>query len=134
MDDSQLPNNHRLCSLAIAKMLTHDQLFTYNWFVLLSTLSLTPLTDSLLTMYCLKNVFVCFNWGLYTSMSECCCYKNSWTTLNWLYNDQIDIANSWSTICFLTRDIGICRHMNLVQTHKCSFSVMGPHIFKVMLC
>jgi hypothetical protein len=27
------------------------------------------------------------------------------------------------------RDIGICRHMNLVQTHKCSFSIMGPIIF-----
>ena len=32
------------------------------------------------------------------------------------------------------RDIGICRHMNLVQTHKYSFLIMGPHIFKRKLC
>ena len=27
------------------------------------------------------------------------------------------------------RDIGICRHMNLVQTHKCSISIMGPNTY-----
>ena len=27
------------------------------------------------------------------------------------------------------RDKGICRNMSLVQTLKCSFSIMGPHIF-----
>ena len=29
------------------------------------------------------------------------------------------------------RDIGICRQMNIGQTHKGSFSIMGPHIFKI---
>ena len=24
--------------------------------------------------------------------------------------------------------------MNLVQTHKCSFSIMGPHFSKIKLC
>ena len=24
--------------------------------------------------------------------------------------------------------------MNLVQNHKCSFSIMGPHILKIKLC
>ena len=32
------------------------------------------------------------------------------------------------------RDIGICRWMNLVQTHKCSLLIMGPYIFQIKLC
>ena len=31
------------------------------------------------------------------------------------------------------RDIGICRCMDLVQTHKCSLLIMGPHIFQIKL-
>ena len=31
------------------------------------------------------------------------------------------------------RDIGICRCMDLVQTNKCSFLIMGPHIFQIKL-
>ena len=44
---------------------------------------------------------------------------------------QFGFQNWWCTGYFGTRgrDIGICRHMNLVQTHKCSFSIMGPHIY-----
>ena len=83
--------------LAIANMLTHDELFTYNWFVLLS-LSLTLLTDSILTMYCLKSVFVCFDWGLHKSVT---CYK--------IFGRCLILLTHWSTIfaiydwiCFLT--------------------------------
>ena len=32
----------------------------------------------------------------------------------------------------LSRDIGICKHMNLVETHKRSVSVMGSPIYKVV--
>ena len=46
------------------------------------TLSLTPLTDSLLTMYCLKSMIVCFDWGFHKSMNECHLLQNSWATLN----------------------------------------------------
>ena len=44
-------------------------------------------------------------------------------------------VRSWEMIWkYLCRDIGICRHMNLVQTHKCSFLIMGLHIFQIKLC
>ena len=33
-----------------------------------------------------------------------------------------------------SRDIGIFRHMNSLQIHKCLFSIMGSHIFKIKLC
>ena len=32
------------------------------------------------------------------------------------------------------RNIEICRHLHLVQTHKSSLSIMGPHIFQIKLC
>ena len=33
-----------------------------------------------------------------------------------------------------TRNIGICRCMDVVQTHKCSLLIMGLHIFQIKLC
>ena len=37
-------------------------------------------------------------------------------------------------IWVIPRDIGICRCMDLVQTHKCSLLIMGPNIFQIKLC
>ena len=31
------------------------------------------------------------------------------------------------------RDIGICRCMDVEQTHKCLLLIMGPHVFQIKL-
>jgi hypothetical protein len=54
--------------------------------------------------------------------------------LMWKTFCHLDRANSlktnlWTCIIWIGWSVTwICRHMVLVQTHNCSFSIMGPHI------
>ena len=59
-----------------------NYLHTIGLFFTLSLSLWPPLTDSLLTMYCLKSMIVCFDWGFHKSMNECHLLQNSWATLN----------------------------------------------------
>ena len=45
---------------------------------------------------------------------------------------QSSLAATDKWICI--RDIGICRCLNLIQTHKCSLWIMRQHIFQTKLC
>ena len=60
----------------------------------------------------------------------CCLWIHTWTQGEGFFFPFFFFL----IVVVCTRDMGICRHMNLVHTHKCSTSIMGPHIFEIKLC